>query len=285
MKISNKKISMLTHIASQIRKDIIEMIWNAGSGHPGGSLSIADIIAALYFDILNIDSTNPTKKNRDRLVLSKGHACPAVYSALSLKGFFERDKLKTLRNIGSILQGHPDMNKTPGIDMTTGSLGQGLSAAVGMALGLRLENIDSYVFCIIGCGEMQEGQIWEAAMAAAHYKLDKLIAIVDYNRLQIDGRMDEVMEVEPVVMKWLSFGWYVIEINGHDFNQIIAAINFLKLINKKPKVLIANTIKGKSVSFMENVAMWHGTPLSFDQKERAIEEISKYETQCKKPAI
>ena len=224
----NHEIKDLMKTASEIRKNVIEMTCKAGSGHPGGSLSVADIITALYFNIMNINPEKPKDENRDRLVLSKGHSCPALYAALAFKRFFPIEELNTLREIGSILQGHPDMTKTPGVDMTTGSLGQGLSAAVGIALAQKIKKLNYFTYCILGCGELQEGQVWEAAMAASYFRLENLIAIVDYNRLQIDGRMEEIMEVEPIFHKWLSFGWHCVEIDGHDFSQIISAINFLK---------------------------------------------------------
>lgn len=270
---SINEIIKLKKISYEIREDVIKMIYEAGSGHPGGSLSMVEIITALYFNIMNINPKDPKVPNRDRLVLSKGHACPALYSALSLKGFFPREMLFTLRKIGSILQGHPDMTKTPGVDMTTGSLGQGLSAAVGMALGLKIKKINSFIYCILGCGELQEGQIWEAAMAASHFKLENIIAIVDYNRLQIDGKMEEIMEVEPILQKWSSFGWYCLELDGHNFEQIISAINFLKNIKLKPKIIIAHTIKGKGCSFMENGCEWHGKVPDLKQIRLALKEL------------
>lgn len=270
---NNNLIKNLEEIATKIRKNVVEMTHIAGSGHPGGSLSVADIISALYFNIMNVDPKNPRNDNRDRLVLSKGHSCPALYAALSLKGFFPIEELSTLREIGSILQGHPDMKKTPGVDMTTGSLGQGLSAAVGIAMAQKIKKLNYYTYCILGCGELQEGQIWEAAMAAANYKLENLIAIIDYNRLQIDGKMEEIMEVEPILQKWLSFNWHTIEIDGHNFSQILSAIKFLKNIKNKPKIIIAHTIKGKGCSLMENKCEWHGKVLDSQQIRQVLKEF------------
>ena len=247
----------LEEMAKKIRVDIVEMICEAGSGHPGGSLSLADIFSYLYFSgVLNIDPKNPAKKDRDRIVLSKGHACPVLYAALAEKGYFDKTHLKTLRKYGSILQGHPDMNKTPGVDMSTGSLGQGLSCAVGMAIGARLDNLGCKIFAIVGDGECEEGQIWEAAMSASHYSLGNLIAILDRNRLQIDGYTKNVMRSEPIADKWKSFGWEVIEINGHNLDEIDSSISRAISIEDKPVCIIADTIKGKGVSFMEDECGW-----------------------------
>jgi len=269
-----EKKEMLKKKAQDLRVDILEMLCEAGSGHSGGSLSIADVFSYLYFSgELKLDPKNPLMKDRDRVVLSKGHACPVLYAALIEKGYIDRSNLKTLRKYGSILQGHPDMKKVPGVEMSTGSLGQGLSAGVGMALGLRLDNLSSNVFVIIGDGEIEEGQIWEAAMAAAHYKLGNLIGILDKNGLQIDGFTKDIMNSEPVVDKWRAFGWYVIEINGHDFEEIDSAIKKAKEIVNQPAMIIAHTIKGKGVSFMENQCGWHGKAPSVEEKEKAIAEI------------
>ncbi|EMT37932.1 Transketolase, N-terminal subunit, partial [Thermoanaerobacter thermohydrosulfuricus WC1] len=245
--------------AKEVRIDIINMLAEAGSGHPGGSLSCADILTLLYFDKMNVKPDNPKWEDRDRLVLSKGHAAPALYAVLAEKGFFPKEELKTLRKLGSILQGHPDMKSTPGLDMTTGSLGQGLSAANGMALAGKLDKKGYRVYVILGDGELQEGQIWEAAMTAAHYKLDNLTAILDFNGLQIDGPNREVKNIEPVNEKFKAFGWHVIEIDGHDFDQIDKAIEEAKATKGKPTLIIAHTIKGKGVSFMENQVGWHGS--------------------------
>jgi transketolase len=264
----------LIEMAKNIRIDIIDMLCESGSGHSGGSLSAADILCYLYFSgKLNIDPKNPSKKDRDRVVLSKGHACPVLYATLAEKGYFDKSHLKTLRKFGSILQGHPDMKKTPGVDMSTGSLGQGLSCAVGMALGARLNDLESNIFVIIGDGECDEGQIWEAAMAAAHYKLGNLIAIVDKNGLQIDGYTKDIMNTEPMFDKWQSFGWEVMEINGHDFDEIDNAVNKAIEIKNKPVCIIADTVKGKGVSFMEDQCEWHGRAPNIEEKEKAICDI------------
>ncbi|AEM79427.1 transketolase [Thermoanaerobacter wiegelii] len=259
--------------AKEVRIDIINMLAEAGSGHPGGSLSCADILTLLYFDKMNVKPDNPKWEDRDRLVLSKGHAAPALYAVLAEKGFFPKEELKTLRKLGSILQGHPDMKSTPGLDMTTGSLGQGLSAANGMALAGKLDKKGYRVYAILGDGELQEGQIWEAAMTAAHYKLDNLTAILDFNGLQIDGPNREVKNIEPVNEKFKAFGWHVIEIDGHDFEQIDKAIEEAKATKGKPTLIIAHTIKGKGVSFMENQVGWHGSAPNEEQRQKAIQEL------------
>ncbi|EIV99677.1 LOW QUALITY PROTEIN: transketolase, beta subunit [Thermoanaerobacter siderophilus SR4] len=259
--------------AKEVRIDIINMLAEAGSGHPGGSLSCSDILTLLYFDKMNVKPDNPKWEDRDRLVLSKGHAAPALYAVLAEKGFFPKEELKTLRKLGSILQGHPDMKSTPGLDMTTGSLGQGLSAANGMALAGKLDKKGYRVYVILGDGELQEGQIWEAAMTAAHYKLDNLTAILDFNGLQIDGPNREVKNIEPVNEKFKAFGWHVIEIDGHDFDQIDKAIEEAKATKGKPTLIIAHTIKGKGVSFMENQVGWHGSAPNEEQRQKAIQEL------------
>jgi len=264
----------LLEMARKIRIDIIEMLCAAGSGHSGGSLSMADVFAYLYFSKkFKLDPAYINSPGRDRVVLSKGHACPVLYATLAQKGYFDKSHLLTLRKYGSILQGHPDMNKTPGVEITTGSLGQGLSCAAGMAIGAKMDGLSSHVFAIIGDGECNEGQIWEAAMAAAHYKLGNLTAIVDKNGLQIDGYTKDIMNSEPMADKWASFGWDVTEIDGHDFEQIENAIN--KAINMpgKPSCIVANTVKGKGVSFMENRCEWHGKTPSAEEKEKAVCEI------------
>lgn len=266
-------IKKLKQISIKVRQNIIEATYSAKSGHPGGSLSIADILTVLYFNQMNIDEKKPMAKSRDRFVLSKGHAAPALYGVLAERGFFSKDELKKLRQIGGILQGHPDMNKTPGVDMSTGSLGQGLSAANGMALASKLSHDGIRVYCICGDGEIQEGQIWEAAMTAGHYKLDNLCLIVDNNNLQIDGKVNEVMNIYPIREKFESFGFEAISIDGHDFNQIINAFNKAKLTKDKPTVIIAKTIKGKGVSFMENIAEWHGKAPNEEQYKLAIAEL------------
>lgn len=266
-------IVQLQKKANDVRINIIKSVSAAKSGHPGGSLSVADILTVLYFDKMNIDPKNPKMPNRDRLVLSKGHVAPALYSVLAERGYFEKDELNKLRKFDCMLQGHPDMKSTPGIDMSTGSLGQGLSVANGMALTARLNKKDYKIYVILGDGEVQEGQVWEAAMTSAHYKLDNIIAILDFNGLQIDGSNEEVMNIEPIDQKFLAFGWNVIKIDGHDFNAIGNAIDEAKASNGKPTIIIAKTIKGKGVSFMENNAGWHGTAPNGEQTKDAIEEL------------
>ena len=273
MKITD--IAKLEEIARNVRIGIIESTYNAKSGHPGGSLSIADIITVLYFNQMNIDEKNPKSSSRDRLVLSKGHVAPALYSVLAEKGYFDKSELKNLRKIDSVLQGHPDMRRIPGVDMSTGSLGQGLSVANGMALASKLNHEGVRIYCICGDGELQEGQIWEAAMTASHYKLDNICLIVDNNNLQIDGKVDEVMSIYPIDKKFKSFGFEVINIDGHDMNQIINAFNRAKEIKGKPTVIIAKTIKGKGVSFMENVADWHGKAPKEEEYKLAMEELNR----------
>lgn len=263
----------MKQITKQMRTDIIKMVAAAGCGHPGGSLSVCDIMAMLYFEKMNVDPANPMWEDRDRLVLSKGHAAPALYAALAGRGYFPREDLITLRKRYSHLQGHPNMNDTPGVDMSTGSLGQGLSVANGMALAGRLNSKNYYVYCILGDGEIQEGQVWEAAMSSAHYKLDHVIAFVDYNGLQIDGTNEEVMGVAPVDKKFEAFGWNAIWINGHDCRAISNAVDEAKRCTDRPTVIIARTVKGKGVSFMENVASWHGTAPNAEQAAQALIEI------------
>lgn len=268
-------VKKLERIANNLRIDVIDMIYKAGSGHPGGSLSAADIVTTLYFHFLNIDPENPEWEDRDRFIMSKGHACPIWYAALSKKGYFARRHLSTLRKIGSILQGHPDMVKTPGVDMTTGSLGNGLGAGVGMALSAKLKGRAYYTYVLIGCSEHNEGVLWEAAMAAAKYKLDNLIAIVDYNKLQLDGYNYQVMPIEPIEAKWTSFGWHVQRINGHDIDQIIDSINIAKSKKGMPSVIIADTIKGKGVSYMEDKCNWHGKAPDKKEYDIAIKELTR----------
>lgn len=269
------EIDRLKNIAKQIRLDIIEEVYSAQSGHPGGALSVTDILTVLYFHEMNINPEKPDMENRDRLVLSKGHASAALYATLANRGFFDRENLKTFRKINSNLQGHPDKNKVPGVDMTTGSLGQGLSAANGMAMAGKLNNKDYRVYCILGDGEIEEGQIWEAAMAAAHYKLDNLCIIVDNNNLQIDGEISNVMNSYPIDEKFESFGFEVMNIDGHDIDEIIKAFEVAKNIKGKPVAIIAKTIKGKGVDFMENQAGWHGKAPNEEQYKQAINYINK----------
>ncbi|ADQ45491.1 Transketolase domain-containing protein [Caldicellulosiruptor kronotskyensis 2002] len=265
----------LKKIATEIRKSIIIQTASAGSGHPGGSLSGVEILTYLYFVEMNIDPKNPKDPDRDRFVLSKGHASPLLYAVLAEKGFISKEELKGFRQIYSNLQGHPDMKKVPGVEMSTGSLGQGLSVANGMALAGKLDGKNYRVYVLLGDGEIQEGQIWEAAMTAAHYKLDNLTAFLDHNGLQIDGKITEVMSPEPVDEKFKAFGWHVIKIDGHDFNQIEKAVNEAKTIKGKPTIIIAETVKGKGVSFMENEVGWHGTAPNKEQAQKALEELQK----------
>lgn len=267
------KVEGLANIANDIRIEIIEQVYNANSGHPGGSLSCADILAVLYFNQMNIDSENPNAKGRDRFVLSKGHCAPALYATLARKGYFEKELLKGFRKVESNLQGHPDMKKVPGVDMSTGSLGQGLSAAVGMAIGSKMEHEGYRVYCLLGDGELEEGQVWEAAMSASKNKLDNLCAIVDYNTLQIDGNVEEVAGLIDIKEKFESFGFNVIEVNGHDIEALIHAFNSAKHQKDMPSVIIARTIKGKGVSFMEGKAEWHGKAPNQEQYEEAINEL------------
>ncbi len=267
------KKDLLAQAASNIRLGALECVYSANSGHPGGSLSIADVLAYLYFEKMNINPENSKDPERDRFVLSKGHACPAVYSALAHKGFFSKELLKTFRNKDSILQGHPDMKNVPGIDMSTGSLGQGISAACGMALTGKVSNSNWRVYTILGDGECEEGQVWEAAMFAAHYKLDNLLAFVDFNGLQIDGPVTEVINPTPFDEKFKAFGWNVVLADGHDFDSIEKAVSECEKVKGKPSVIVLKTIKGKGVSFMENKVEWHGTAPNAEQYETAVAEI------------
>lgn len=263
----------LNEIASIIRKEIVTMIHGAKSGHPGGSLSAVEILTALYFDEMNIDPTNPKMEDRDRFILSKGHAAPVLYATLAERGFFDRNELLGFRKFGTILQGHPDMNKVPGVEMSTGSLGQGFSVACGMAMGSKIDNAPWNVYALLGDGEIQEGIVWEAAMSAAHYKLDNLIVFLDHNGLQIDGNIEDVMNVNPIEDKFKSFGWNVITIDGHDYDQIFAALDIAKDTVGKPTMIIAKTIKGKGVSFMENQAGWHGNAPSDSELKQALLDL------------
>ena len=267
------KITQLKKTAAQIRLDILEQVHAAACGHPGGSLSITDILTYLYFVEMKVDPANPKWEDRDRLVLSKGHTAPALYGTLVEKGYFSRDALKTLRQHDSFLQGHPDMKGIPGVDMSTGSLGLGFSSACGMALAAKIDGKDFRTYAIIGDGESEEGQIWEAAMFAAHYKLDNLCAIFDWNGLQIDGPVTEVMNPTPHDKKLEAFGFHVIVIDGHDFDQIEAAFAEAKTVKGKPVAIIAKTIKGKGVSYMENQVGWHGSAPNDEQYEIAVAEI------------
>ncbi|MGN1095251.1 MAG: transketolase [Eubacteriales bacterium] len=264
---------MLKEKALDIRLGALEGIYSASSGHPGGSLAIADILAYLYFAEMNVDPANPKDPDRDRLVLSKGHTAPALYAALAEKGYFDKSLLKTLRKFGSILQGHPDMKHIPGVDMTTGSLGQGFSAANGIALAGKIDKKDYRVYAILGDGESEEGQIWEAAMFGAHYKLDNLCMILDNNGLQIDGKVTDVMNPTPLDEKFKAFGWNVYTINGHDFDEIEEALEKAKTVKGKPTAIIANCVKGKGVSFMENQVSWHGSAPNKEQYDAAVAEL------------
>ena len=267
------KMENLKDKASEIRKDIIEEVYSAQSGHPGGSLSIADIMAVLYFNELNIDEKNPKWEDRDRLILSKGHCSPALYAALAERGFFEKEKLKTFRKIDSNLQGHPDMNKVPGVDMTSGSLGQGLSVANGIAIAGKMDNKNYRVYCILGDGEIEEGQVWEAAMTSNKYKLDNLCVIVDNNNLQIDGTIDEVMSSKPIDKKFESFGFHIINIDGNDIEEILNAFKEAKEVKGKPTCIIAKTVKGKGIKYMENQVGWHGKAPNEEQYNEAIKML------------
>lgn len=269
------ELQNLQERAKNIRKNIVEMVYTAASGHPGGSLSITDVLTALYFKELKIDVNNPKDANRDRLVLSKGHCSPALYSALAEKGFIKKEELKGFRKVDSNLQGHPDMKKINGVDMTSGSLGQGLSVANGMAMAGKLDKKDYRVYCICGDGEIQEGQIWEAAMSSSHYKLDNLCVIVDNNNLQIDGCIENVMNPHPIDKKFESFGFNVLVIDGHNFDEIVDAFENARQTKGKPTAIIAKTTKGKGVSFMENQAGWHGKAPKEEEYKIAMEELSK----------
>lgn len=261
--------------ACKIRMGIIEGVYNAKSGHPGGSLSIADLLTFLYFNKMNIYPNSPKLDERDRLVLSKGHCAPGLYSALANRGFFDISELKSLRHIGAMLQGHPDMKHTPGVDMSTGSLGQGISAACGMALAGKIKNNPYKVYAILGDGEIEEGQVWEAAMFAAHNKLDNLIAIVDNNGLQIDGKITEICSPEPITDKFAAFGWYVITMDAHDFDDMERAFNEAENICGQPVVIVQKSTKGKCVSFMENQVCWHGAAPNKEQYEIAMSELNQ----------
>ena len=268
-------INFLQTKSTDLRKDIVKMICKSKSGHPGGSLSVIDILTALYYDVMNIDVANPKKEDRDRFVLSKGHAAPALYAVLADKGYFDKGLLETLRQYGSILQGHPDMKKVSGVEISTGSLGQGLSVANGMALASRLQNIPYRVYVAMGDGELQEGQVWEAAMTSAQYKLDNLTAFVDYNNLQIDGNVSDIMNVASVEDKFKAFGWNVLTIDGHNFQEILDAVEKAKECKGKPTMIVANTVKGKGVDFMENVCGFHGVAPTEEETKRAIEQLEK----------
>jgi transketolase len=273
----------LQKVANEVRKEIITSVHAAKAGHPGGSLSAADIFTYLYFEEMNVDPKDPKKADRDRFVLSKGHTAPGLYSALAQKGYFPVEDLETLRHLGSYLQGHPDMKHIPGVDMSSGSLGQGISAAVGMAIAGKMDNADYRVYTLLGDGEIQEGQVWEASMMAGFRKLDNLVVIVDNNNLQIDGAIDEVCSPYPIDKKFEAFNFHVINIDGNDFDQIDAAFKEAKATKGMPTAIIAHTVKGKGVSFMENQVGWHGTAPNDEQYAVAMEELEKAgEALCQK---
>lgn len=268
------KITELKRIATNVRKSAITAVHAANSGHPGGSLSIADVLTLLYFEVMNVDPKNPKNPDRDRFVLSKGHCAPGLYGVLAERGFFPKEDIKTFRKTGSYLQGHPDMKGVPGVDMSSGSLGQGISAANGMALAGKIDGKSYRVYTILGDGELEEGQVWEAAMYAPHYKLDNLTAFVDFNGLQIDGDISKVMNPLPIDEKFKSFGWHVIVCDGHDFEAMLCAINEAKETKGKPTMIILKTIKGKGVSFMENNPAWHGSAPNDEQYQQAMDELN-----------
>ena len=267
----NFKNDNLSKIADELRKDVMKMVHNAGDGHPGPALSITEIIVSLYFNIMNINPKFPLCEERDRLILSKGHACPVLYAALARKGYFDLDNLKSLRKYGSILQGHPDMKTTPGIDFTSGSLGNGISIGLGMAVAAKLTGYNNYIYVITGDGELQEGIIWESAMAATKFKADNLIVFVDFNNLQSGGTVDEISALNPLLPKWESFGWHCQEVDGHDTALIIDAASKAKTVNDKPSVIICHTIKGKGISYMEGDNSWHKRVPSDLELKKAIE--------------
>lgn len=272
----NKKLSAdeLKDLTKTIRKDIIEMIYGANSGHPGGSLSATELVTVLYFHVMNHDPKNPDWADRDRFILSKGHACPVLYSCMARTGYFPVEELKTIRQIDSRIQGHPEVRKLPGIEASTGSLGQGLSIGIGLAEGAKLQGKNYRTYVLTGDGELNEGQIWEAAMYCGNRKIDNIVAIVDYNKQQLDGWLNEIMPLDPLADKWKSFGWEVLEIDGHDMQAVIDAYAKAEQIKGKPTVIIANTIKGKGVSFMENNVEFHGAAPTKEQYEQAMQELA-----------
>ena len=272
-RIKTRDLAALTEQARQVRLDIVHMLHESRSGHPGGSLSATDLMVALFFGKMNLDPQQPLWPGRDRFVLSKGHGAPVYYAVLAHLGYFPRQELMSLRQFDSCLQGHPDCRCTPGVEVCTGSLGQGLSLANGMALANRLDNNPARVYVMLGDGELQEGQIWEAAMTAAHYKLDNLTAIVDNNRLQIDGFVSEIMNIEPLAAKWLAFGWHAIEIDGHDIAAILQALDEAEQVKGRPSVIVARTVKGKGVSIFENKAKYHGVAPSTEELEIARRDL------------
>ena len=271
---TNQDVKMLENKAIDIRHDVLNMIYTAKAGHPGGSLSAVEVVTTLIFHVMNIDPQNPDWPDRDRFVLSKGHACPVLYAALAERGFFDKEILNTLRQYHSILQGHPDMNKVPGLDMTAGSLGNGLSAGLGMALSAKHKGQDYMAYVMLGDGECQEGMVWEAAMAASHYHLNNLVAIVDCNGVQINGWVNDIMREEPFADKWKAFGWNVIDIDGHSIREVLTALHEARTM-RSPTVILARTVKGKGVSFMEDQAAWHGAAPNAEQLAQAMEDIEK----------
>ena len=273
---SEKKKSLILS-ANNVRKMALTAVYSAKAGHPGGSLSVADILTYLYLEEMNVDPKNPKDENRDRFVLSKGHCTPALYGVLAEKGYFPKEDIKTFRHIDSYLQGHPDLKGVPGVDMSTGSLGQGISAACGMAMAAKFDKKDYRVYTVLGDGECEEGQVWEAAMFAAHYNLDNLIAFVDFNGLQIDGRIEDVINPTPFDKKFEAFGWNVLTIDAHNFDDIEKALADAKAVKGKPSVIIAKSVKGKNVSFMENKAEWHGSAPNQEQYEQAMTELNEIE--------
>lgn len=279
---NSAEIIKLKKLACKARSGAIIGTYNAKSGHPGGSLSAADIFTYLYFKEMNVDSSDPKNPDRDRFVLSKGHACPSLYAVLAMKGYFPFDELKSLRHVGAMLQGHPDMKGTPGIDMSSGSLGQGVSAACGMAAAGKLDGKSYRVYTVLGDGECEEGQVWESAMFASHYKLDNLCYIIDYNGLQIDGNVEDVAGLNKLKEKFEAFGFDTVEINGHDFNELEAAFNQARSCKDKPFAIIAKTVKGKGVSFMENQAGWHGVAPNDEQYKQAMAELDAQMSELEK---
>ena len=275
MRVTDEMINDLKVTANNIRKSVIEEVYSAASGHPGGSLSAADILTVLYFNQMNIDPKDPKNENRDRFVLSKGHASPVLYATLAERGFFDKEELKSVRKLGSMLQGHPDMKGVPGVDMSTGSLGQGLSAANGMALASKLDSKGYRVYALLGDGEIQEGQVWEAAMTSCHYNLDNLCVIVDNNNLQIDGSVDNVMNIYPIDEKFRSFGFEVFTVDGNNIDELITIFEKAKTIKGRPTAIVAKTVKGKGVSYMENQAGWHGKAPKEEEYKIAMEELDK----------
>jgi transketolase len=273
--VNEKDIDALREKARILRIEILKMLTTAGSGHTGGSLSAADIVAALYFYKMRHNPVDPKWNGRDRFILSKGHAAPVLYAALALSGYFDKALLKTLRRLGSPLQGHPCSKLLPGVEISTGSLGQGLSIANGIAMGLRMDGSDSRVYCLLGDGEIQEGQVWEAAMTASHYRLDNLCGIIDNNGLQIDGQCCDVMHIEPIVEKWEAFGWHVLDINGHDMGALVDALDRAEKLKGKPTMIVARTIKGKGVSFFEGKVEYHGMAPSHEELETALMELGE----------